>query len=70
MEQNKRKGISIFEKYNIYSKDIIQLSIDTLLPEERLLLKKKYGDHYLGTGYILNKEEINTKTLKKNFYKD
>ena len=67
MEQNKRKGISIFEKYNIYSKDIIQLSIDTLLPEERLLLKKKYGDHYLGTGYILNKEEIKYENVEKKF---
>ena len=67
MHQNKRKGISIFEKYNIYSKDIIQLSIDTLLPEERLLLKKKYGDHYLGTGYILNKEEIKCENVEKNF---
>ncbi len=67
MHQNKRKGISIFEKYNIYSKDIIQLSIDTLLPEEKLLLKKKYGDHYLGTGYILNKEEIKCENVEKNF---
>ena len=67
MHQNKRKGISIFEKYNIYSKDIIQLSIDTLLPEERLLLKKKYGDHYLGTGYILNKEEIKCENVEKKF---
>ena len=57
MKGHNEKCISIFQKYNNYNKDIVQLSIDTLSGEERIILKKRYGESYLGTGYILKSEE-------------
>ena len=57
MKGHNEKCISIFQKYNKYNKDIVKLSIDTLSGEERIILKKRYGESYLGTGYILKSEE-------------
>lgn len=57
MKGHNEKCISIFQKYNNYNKDIVQLSIDTLSGEERIILKKRSGESYLGTGYILKSEE-------------
>ena len=57
MKGHNEKCISIFQKYNKYNKDIVKLSIDTLSGEERIILKKRYGESYLGTGYTLKSEE-------------
>ena len=64
MKGHNEKCISIFQKYN---KDIVKLSIDTLSGEERIILKKRYGESYLGTGYILKSEEAAYEDVERKF---
>ena len=67
MKGHNEKCISIFQKYNNYNKDIVQLSIDTLSVKERIVLKKRYGESYLGTGYILKSEEAAYEDVERKF---
>ena len=67
MKGHNEKCISIFQKYNKYNKDIVKLSIDTLSGEERIILKKRYGESYLETGYILKSEEAAYEDVERKF---
>ena len=67
MKGHNEKCISIFQKYNKYNKDIVKLSIDTLSGDERIILKKRYGESYLGTGYILQSEEAAYEDVERKF---
>ena len=64
---NIRRGNSIYKDYEKYDKEIVMLTIKVLSIQDRLVLQKKYGKEYMGTGYILNNEKMSYEIAKKHF---
>ena len=59
------KCISVFEKYKDYDKKVILLAIETMSPEDRMILKKGYGIEYKGDGHLFKSEEFGFELVDK-----
>ena len=62
-------NISIFDKYNNYSKNTILLTIETMNASDKIVLKKNYGPDFLGNGFLYKNEFSNFELVIKKFEK-
>lgn len=54
---SEQKHISIYQVFSGIDKNILLLAIDTLSPQDKAILKKKFGDEYSGNGFLLYNEK-------------